>query len=53
MVVSLTFPIFFIDLKKIVRIKDDEELDPYLKRLSLSTLAFTLLFCAGIMISAQ
>jgi 1,4-dihydroxy-2-naphthoate polyprenyltransferase len=49
----LTFPIFFIDLKNIVRIKNDKELDPYLKRLSLSTLAFTLLFCAGLIISSQ
>jgi 1,4-dihydroxy-2-naphthoate octaprenyltransferase len=49
----LTLPIFIIDLKNIIRIKNDRELDPFLKRLSLSTLAFTLLFCAGLIISAR
>ena len=48
----LTFPIFIIDLAKITRIRNDKELDPFLKRLALSTLAFTLLFCAGLIISA-
>ncbi|MBN2637080.1 MAG: 1,4-dihydroxy-2-naphthoate polyprenyltransferase [Prolixibacteraceae bacterium] len=49
----LTLPVFIIDLKNIIRIKNDRELDPFLKRLSLSTLAFTLLFCAGLIISAR
>jgi 1,4-dihydroxy-2-naphthoate octaprenyltransferase len=49
----LILPIFLIDLSKIVRIKNDRELDPFLKRLALSTLAFTLLFCAGLIISAR
>lgn len=49
----LVFPLFFIDLRKIVQIKNNKELDPFLKRLALSTLAFTLLFCAGLIISAQ
>ena len=49
----LISPIFLIDLSKIVQIKNDRELDPFLKRLALSTLAFTLLFCAGLIISTQ
>ena len=48
----LTFPIFIVDLVKIARTKNDRELDPFLKRLALSTLAFTLLFCTGLIISA-
>jgi len=48
----LTLPIFIIDLIKITKIKIDKELDPFLKRLALSTLAFTLLFCTGLIISA-
>lgn len=49
----LTFPIFIIDLVKINGTKNDKELDPFLKRLALSTLVFTLLFCTGLIISAQ
>ncbi len=49
----LVFPLFLLDLSKIVRIQNDKELDPFLKRLALSTLAFTLLFCAGLIISAK
>lgn len=49
----LTFPIFIIDLVKINGTKNDKELDPFLKRLALSTLVFTLLFCTGLFISAQ
>lgn len=49
----LVFPLFLNDLRKIVQIKNDKELDPFLKRLALSTLAYTLLFCAGLIISAQ
>lgn len=49
----ITLPIFIIDLVKITQTKNDKELDPFLKRLALSTLAFTLLFCAGLIISPQ
>jgi len=49
----LVFPLFLIDLSKIVRIQNDKQLDPFLKRLALSTLAFTLLFCAGLILSAK
>lgn len=43
----ITLPFYLRDLKKIILIKNDKDLDPYLKRLSLSTLAFTLLFVTG------
>ena len=49
----LVLPLFINDLVKIKKIKNDKELDPFLKRLALSTLAFTLLFCAGLIISAK
>jgi 1,4-dihydroxy-2-naphthoate octaprenyltransferase len=49
----ITLPIFIIDLVKITRTINDKELDPFLKRLALSTLAFTLIFCIGLIISTQ
>ncbi|SHF58104.1 1,4-dihydroxy-2-naphthoate prenyltransferase [Mariniphaga anaerophila] len=47
----LTFPFFMRDLWQIFHIQNEKELDPFLKRLALSTLAFTLLFCLGLIIS--
>ena len=47
----ITLPLFMIDLVRINRIFDEKQLDPFLKRLSLSTLAFTLLFCFGLIAS--
>ena len=47
----LTLPIFILDLIRILRIRNHKQLDPFLKRLALSTLAFTLLFCLGFIIS--
>ncbi|MGQ7868948.1 1,4-dihydroxy-2-naphthoate polyprenyltransferase [Sunxiuqinia sp. sy24] len=47
----LAFPLFLIDLVKIHRTRDAQALDPFLKRLSLSTLAFTLLFCLGLILA--
>lgn len=47
----LTLPLFLTDLIRIYRIGDAGSLDPFLKRLSLSTLAFTLLFCAGLILA--
>lgn len=38
-------PIFLIDLVRIYKTKEAQKLDPFLKKLALSTLAFTLLFC--------
>jgi 1,4-dihydroxy-2-naphthoate octaprenyltransferase len=49
----LTLPVFIIDLVRIFHIRNDKDLDPFLKRLALSTLAFTLLFCLGLIISIQ
>jgi 1,4-dihydroxy-2-naphthoate polyprenyltransferase len=49
----LTLPFYLFDLKRINRIKADRELDPFLKRLALSTLAFTLLFIIGFILSAK
>jgi 1,4-dihydroxy-2-naphthoate octaprenyltransferase len=47
----LTLPIFLVDLVKIFRIQNARLLDPFLKRLALSTLAFSLLFCLGLILS--
>jgi 1,4-dihydroxy-2-naphthoate polyprenyltransferase len=47
----VTLPMFVVDLVTIFRIRNEKELDPFLKRLALSTLAFTLLFCIGFIIS--
>lgn len=47
----LALPLFLIDLFKIFRIRDARLLDPFLKRLALSTLAFTLLFCLGLILT--
>lgn len=49
----LSLPLFLIDLVKIWRTKEEKQLDPFLKRLAISTLAFTLLFCIGLIISVQ
>ncbi|SHJ46537.1 1,4-dihydroxy-2-naphthoate prenyltransferase [Tangfeifania diversioriginum] len=49
----ITFPIFMFDLHKIFRIRNEKALDPFLKRLALSTLGFTLLFCIGLLISVK
>ena len=45
-------PLFIKDLVSVYRIHDAVRLDPFLKRLALSTLAFTILFCAGLVLSA-
>lgn len=49
----LVFPLFVNDLVKIYRIRDAAALDPFLKRLALSTLAFTILFCTGLIVSVS
>ena len=43
--------LFVRDLKEIVLIKDPAMLDPYLKKLSLSTFVFVLLYSAGLYLS--
>lgn len=49
----ICLPLFLSDLIRICRTKDDRGLDPFLKRLALSTLAFTLLFCVGLLFSEK
>lgn len=47
----LVAPLFIRDLIQIWKITDPRLLDPFLKRLALSTLAFTLLFCLGLILA--
>ncbi len=47
----ITLPLFMRDLIKIVNTPDPQMLDPYLKKLALSTLAFSLLFGVGLLLS--
>ena len=46
----ISFPLFISDLIQIHRIHEPRKFDPFLKKLSLTTLLFTLLFGAGILI---
>lgn len=47
----ITAPLFLRDLTSIIRTREARMLDPFLKKLALSTLAFTILFCFGLIIS--
>ncbi len=47
----LVLPVSILDLVKIFRIKDSRQLDPFLKRLALQTLALTLLFSLGLILT--
>jgi len=47
----LTLPLFIKDLININRIQEPRQLDPFLKKLSISTLVFTLLFGIGIILT--
>ncbi len=47
----IAFPLFIRDLIQINRIREPWEFDPFLKKLSLTTLLFTLLFGVGIVFS--
>jgi 1,4-dihydroxy-2-naphthoate octaprenyltransferase len=49
----ITLPFFAFDLIKINKIRVAQELDPFLKRLALSILAFTLLFCVGLILASS
>jgi len=49
----IALPVFIIDLVKIQRIQHHRLLDPFLKRLALETLVFTLLFSIGLIITLQ
>ena len=47
----LTVPLFIRDLVKINQIQEPRQLDPFLKKLSIATLLFTLLFGIGIILA--
>ncbi len=47
----LTLPLFIKDLVHINRIQEPRLLDPFLKKLSIATLLFTLLFGIGVLVS--
>ncbi|MDP4206218.1 MAG: 1,4-dihydroxy-2-naphthoate polyprenyltransferase [Bacteroidota bacterium] len=47
----LSFPFFIIQLVQICKTEEPRMLDPYLKKLSLSTLLYTLLFGIGFLLS--
>lgn len=47
----ITLPVFIVDLIKIAKIENPRMLDPYLKRLALSTLVFSMLFGIGLLMS--
>jgi len=47
----LTAPLFIRDLVKINQIQEPRQLDPFLKKLSIATLLFTLLFGIGIILA--
>jgi 1,4-dihydroxy-2-naphthoate octaprenyltransferase len=49
----LAFPLFIRDLVQIDKITESRQFDPFLKKLSLATLLFTLLFGLGIVLIAQ
>ena len=46
----LSVPLLITDLLKIIRQKEQSGLDPYLKKLALGTLLFTIVFGAGLLI---
>lgn len=48
----LTLPLFLRDLILINRIQEPRQLDPFLKKLSIATLLFTLLFGIGIILAS-
>jgi 1,4-dihydroxy-2-naphthoate octaprenyltransferase len=47
----ITLPLFIRDLIKINQIKEPRQLDPFLKKLSIATLLFTLLFGIGMIMA--
>jgi 1,4-dihydroxy-2-naphthoate octaprenyltransferase len=46
----LSFPLFIFQLKNILKIEDEVLLDPYLKKLALTTLLFSVLFGIGLIL---
>ena len=50
MLFLITLPLFLRDLFRIIKNKDTKELDPFLKRQSLNTFVFTLIFGIGLIL---
>lgn len=50
MIYLLTFPLFILQLKSIMRVHDKKMLDPFLKQLALTTLLFSILFGIGLIL---
>ncbi len=50
LVYLLSFPFFAIQLRNILKIKDEVLLDPYLKKLAMTTLLFSILFGIGLIL---
>jgi 1,4-dihydroxy-2-naphthoate octaprenyltransferase len=48
LLIFLIFPIFIFDINAILKTKDNAKLDPFLKKLSLSTFIFSILFGIGL-----
>jgi len=48
--IILIFPVFIRDLNAVLKIKDHREFDPFLKKLSLSTFIFSILFGVGLVL---
>jgi 1,4-dihydroxy-2-naphthoate octaprenyltransferase len=46
--IILIFPVFIRDINAVSKIKDHREFDPFLKKLSLSTFIFSILFGVGL-----
>jgi len=46
----LSFPLFILQLKSIMKVEDKKILDPFLKQLALTTLLFTILFGIGLIL---
>lgn len=52
LLILLVLPVFINHLAMILRIQEPRQLDPFLKKLSISTLLFTLLFGIGIVLAS-
>jgi 1,4-dihydroxy-2-naphthoate octaprenyltransferase len=46
----LVFPLLLLDLRSIWKIREQQKLDPFLKKLALSTLVFSVLFLLGFLL---
>ncbi len=46
----ISFPLFILQLLKIIKIKEEKLLDPFLKKLALTTLLFSVLFGIGLIL---